>query len=85
MYVIEPMKLNRLQARPIVSNRSLRVQFGAQPSKVESQLTAECITEPSPIGARKTQLLALGQAIATKAVEHETGDAEKLNVKPTQL
>ena len=85
MYVIEKMKLNRLQARPIVSNRSLRAQFGAQPSKVESQHTADCLSEPSPVGARKTQLLALGQAIATKAVDHKEGDDTKLDVKPTQL
>lgn len=85
MFVIEKMKLNRLQARPIVSNRSLRAQFGAQPSNVESQHTSECFNDPSPVGARKTQLLALGEAIATKAVEHKEGDESKLNLKPTQI
>lgn len=87
MFVIKKMQINKLQAKPIVSNRSLFLSMGARPCTVESKESAECVNEPTPYGARKTQLLALGAKIAENAATKQAtdGKAPSINVKPQDL
>lgn len=87
MYVIEKMQVNRLQRKPIVTNKALFQSVGARPVPVASQETADCVNDPVPYTARKTQLLHLGQKIADAAVaQHQSdGQADNLNVNPSQL
>lgn len=87
MFVIEKMQINKLQVRPIVSNRALFISMGARPCKDESPATSDCVNDPTPYGAKKTQLLALGQKIAEAAAEKldSEGKSPDLNVSPKNL
>lgn len=87
MYVIEKMQVNRLQVKPFVTNRALFQSTGARPSTVVSKDTADCVNDPVPYTARKTQLLALGHAIADAAFANQQNDGKvaDLNLNPSDM
>lgn len=83
MYVIEKMRLNKIEVKPVISNRQTFLMNGAKPATVDSKDTSDCKDDVMPVGARKTQLLGLAQSMAQKAYEmRETaGDADALTPK----
>lgn len=81
MYVIPKLRLNRFKACAVPSARRLFSIFGFSAPKVESQQTAADLDQVIPSGARKTQLLGLGAAMAEKAVEFQN---DPKGTKPLQ-
>lgn len=86
MYVIDKMKLNKFQLRPIVSNRALFLVNGEKPAVIESKQTADCYDEPTVEGASKLKLLGLAEQISKTAYEKhksagESDDMVKKNAK----
>lgn len=68
MYVIEKMRLNKFQPKPIVTNRALFICKGAQEATVQSKDTADCYSEPTTLGASKTKVLGLAQNVVNSAI-----------------
>ena len=86
MFVIDKMKLNKFQPRPIVSNRALFLANGEKPAVIESKQTADCFDEPTVDGASKLKVLGLAEEISKTAYEkHQTAgqsdDMVKKNAK----
>lgn len=73
MYVIEKMRLNRFEPKPIVSNRALFMAKGDCSAVQTSKATTECYNEPSIIGSSKTKVLGLAEDITKAAYEHHKG------------
>lgn len=82
MFVIKKLRLNKFEARPIVSNRALFQAIGEKPASIQSKDTSDCYNEPTVEGATKTKVLGFAQEIAAKAYEMKetNGNAEQLNV-----
>lgn len=76
------MQINRLQIKPIVTNKALYLACGARPCTVESKSTSDCYSEPTPYGARKTQLIALGNEIAKAAIAKQNSDGQSPDMTP---
>lgn len=75
MFVIKEMRINKFEARPIVSNRELFVAKGQCPGTIVSKDTADCFDQPSVEGASKTKILGLARDICVTAFEkHKEGD-----------
>lgn len=83
MYVLAKMQVNKLQPKPVVTNKAMFLAAGARPCSVESKDTADCVKDPVPYGARKTQLIALGQAIAQVALEKQKTAGAAPSMTPT--
>lgn len=86
MYVIDKMKLNKFQPRPIVSNRALFLVNGEKPAVIDSKQTADCYSEPTVDGASKLKVLGLAAEISKSAYEKhvsagESDDMVKKNAK----
>lgn len=84
MYVIEKMKLNKFEKRPIISNRQLVMALGEKPATIVSKDTVEsCINQPTVEGATKLKALGLAEEISKVAIEkHESaGKSADLEVK----
>lgn len=76
MFVIKEMRINKFEARPIVSNRELFVAKGQSPATIVSKDTSDCFSQPSIEGASKTKILGLARDICVTAFEkHTKGDA----------
>lgn len=82
MYVIKKMMVNKLQPKPVVTNKAMFVASGARPCNVESKDTADCANDPVPYGARKTQLIALGQAMAKVALAKQESNGASPSMTP---
>lgn len=86
MFVIEKMKLNKFEPRPIQSNREIALCKGESAPLIQSKDTAECFSEPSIIGASKTKMLGLAQDISNKAIAHaKAEETSKLNKSTADL
>lgn len=70
MFVINKLRLNKFQPRPIVGNRALALSVGDKPATIVSKETSDCLNEPICDGASKNKLLGLAQDIGKKAYEH---------------
>lgn len=86
MYVIEKMKLNKFQPKPIVSNRALFLANGEKPAVIDSKQTADCYDEPTVEGASKLKVLGLAEEISKTAYQKhvtagESDDMVKKNAK----
>lgn len=76
MYVINKMRLNKFEPKPIISNRELFISCGAQVGTINSKETADCYSEPSVDGASKTKILGLAKQIGETAyAKSREGDA----------
>ena len=79
MFVIEELCLNKFKPVPVPSPRRLKQLFGLSDPLYTSKQTAENLEVVIPYGAKKTQVLALGQKMAEKAAEFvENPNAEPL-------
>lgn len=76
MYVIDKMKLNKFQPRPIVSNRALFLVNGEKPAVIDSKQTADCYDEPSIEGASKLKVLGLAEQISKTAYEKHVSEGK---------
>lgn len=74
MYVIEEMRLNRFESKPIVSNRSLFMAKGDCSAVQTSKDTADCFDEPSILGSSKTKVLGLAEKVAKASYAHHKGN-----------
>lgn len=82
MYVIEKMRINKFERKPIVSNRQLFASKGEQPATIVSKATADCYDEPSLQGASKTKVLGLAKSISDAAIAHaKNGENAKKEMK----
>lgn len=82
MYVIEKMKLNKFEKRPIISNRQLVLALGNKPATIESKDTVEsCINQPTIEGATKLKALGLAQEISKAAIAKRESDGESEDLK----
>lgn len=82
MYVIADMMVNKLQPKPVVTNKAMFVSCGARPCNIESKDTADCIKDPVPYGARKTQLISLGQQMAATALAKQASEGKAPSMTP---
>lgn len=73
MYVIEKMRINKFEPKPVVSNRQLFASRGQQPATIQSKDTSDCYNQPSLIGASKTKVLGLAQEVCNAALAHAKG------------
>lgn len=67
MYVIEKMRLNRFELKPIVSARALVASRGMSAVTIQSQCGSDCFDAPNIDGASKTKLLGLVEEMANAA------------------
>lgn len=82
MYVIEKLRLNKFSAQPVLSARELARTVGLSDPKFQSQQTAKDMEVVIPFGAKKTQTMALGQEMASKAAEFiDNPNAKPLDFK----
>lgn len=71
MYVIQKMRLNRFEPRPIVTNRGVYLAVGAKEATVQSKENFDCLKQPTLFGASKLKVLGLAYDITRKAIEHK--------------
>lgn len=83
MYVIKKMQLNKLERKPVISNRAMFLSLGAQPATIVSKDTADCAMDPIPYGSKPTQLLGLAQEMVNKAYEMRETDGNAKPLTPT--
>lgn len=81
MFVIDEMRINRFQPRPVVSNRAMFQSLGERPATTQSSCTVDCYDSPSIDGASKTKLLGLASEIVKSKQEKEAtnGESSSLN------
>lgn len=70
MYVIPKMRINKFEAKPIVTNRQLFASKGEKPASIVSKDTSDCYDQPSLQGASKTKILGLAQDVCKAAIAH---------------
>lgn len=83
MYVIKKMQINKFEPKPIVTARQLYLLSGEKPAAITSKDTTECVNDPVPYGAKKTQLLGLADDMAKAAYAKQQSDGASEDLKPT--
>lgn len=74
MFVIEKLKLNKLERKPIVRNRHLFRSVGEKPATIQSKETSDCYSTQSIEGASKTKILGLAHEVLIADFEHHKGE-----------
>lgn len=82
MFVIEKMKLNRFEVRPVVSARALVASKGLNAVTVQSQCGSDCYDSPSIDGASKTKILGLCDEMAKTAYAKRESDGQSPSMTP---
>lgn len=82
MYVIEKMRLNRFERKPIISARALVASRGMSESIIKSQCGSDCFDSPNIDGASKTKLLGLVDEMARSAYAKHISDGNSPDMKP---
>lgn len=83
MFVLEKMKLNRFELRPVVSARALVASKGNCPSTESSKADSSCYNAPSVDGASKTKLLGLVDEMARVAYAKRETNGASASMSPT--
>lgn len=81
MYVIEKMRLNRFEFKPIVSARALVASRGMSATTIQSKCGSDCYDAPNIDGASKTKLLGLVEQMANAAYAKHISDGNSPDMK----